>query len=223
MDQGPHSMFTGIVEDLGVVTFTKSSKGVQLISVRSSVAADCAKLGDSVALNGVCLTIVATDHDCITVEAVPETLRLTNLGDLEVHSRINIERPLTLGDAFGGHFVQGHIDTTVSLLDREPDGGSEILRFTTPAAFSKHVVAKGFVALDGVSLTVVEQDEHSFAIALIPHTKKSVTLGNAPVGYQANFEADILAKYDRSQDPHRVLAPSIDQLRSAGFALDETR
>ena len=105
MYHGPHSMFTGIVEDHCVVTFTKSRKGVQLISVRSSVAADCAKLGDSVALNGVCLTIVATAQDCITVEAVPETLRLTNLGDLEVHSRINIERPLALGDALGGHFV----------------------------------------------------------------------------------------------------------------------
>ena len=223
MAQGPHRMFTGIVEDLGVVTFTKIRKGVQLISVRSSVAADCAKLGDSVAINGVCLTIVATDHDCITVEAVPETLRLTNLGDLKVHSKVNIERPLAFGDAIGGHFVQGHIDTTVSLLDRRPDGGAELVRFTTPATFTKQIVSKGFVALDGVSLTVIEPDRDSFAISLIPHTKKSVTLGSAPVGYRANFEADIVAKYGGSPNPHGALTPSIDQLRSAGFALDENR
>ena len=216
-------MFTGIVEDLGVVTHTISTKGVQRITIRSSVAACCTRLGDSVALNGVCLTIVSAENDCITVEAVPETLRHTNLGDLEVHSKINVERPLTMGDSLGGHFVQGHVDTTVSLIDRIPDGGSELLRFTKPAAFAKHVVAKGFVALDGVSLTVVNPDTDSFSIALIPHTRQSVTLGSALAGYRANFEADILSKYGRAADPYAVLAPSIDQLRAAGFALGETR
>jgi riboflavin synthase len=216
-------MFTGIVEDLGVVTHTRITKGVQRITVRSSVAADCARLGNSVALNGVCLTIVATEKDCITVEAVPETLRLTNLGDLAVQSKINVERPLAMGDTLGGHFVQGHVDTTVSLIDRTPDGGSEMLRFTKPEAFAKHVVAKGFVALDGVSLTVVNPATDSFSIALIPHTRQSVTLGSALAGYRANFEADILSKYGRSPDPSATLAPSIDLLRGAGFPLDETR
>lgn len=216
-------MFTGIVEDLGCVVLVQDTEGLRRFTLRSNVCADGVCVGDSLAVNGVCLTAVHVAASEISVEAIPETLRLTNLGQLAVESPVNLERPLAFGDRMGGHYVQGHVDATAELIDRQPDGDSEVVRFAVPSVLMRYIVSKGFVALDGVSLTVVEPLDATFAVALIPHTLRSVTLGSAPVGYRANLEVDILAKYGRVPKREEESGPSIDQLRAAGYKLDETR
>jgi riboflavin synthase len=216
-------MFTGIVEDLGRVVRVQDAAGLRRFTLWSDLCADGVRVGDSVAVNGVCLTAVLVAANEISVEAIPETLRLTNLGQLAVDSPVNLERPLAYGDRMGGHYVQGHVDATAKLIERQPDGDSEVVRFAVPPDLGRYIVSKGFVALDGVSLTVVEPHEATFAVALIPHTMRSVTLGAAPVGYLANLEVDILAKYGRVPEPGQESGPTIEQLRAAGYKLDETR
>jgi len=216
-------MFTGIVEDLGRVVRVEDAEGLRRFTLQSDVCADGVRVGDSIAVNGACLTAVNVANSEISVEAVPETLRLTNLGQLAVDSLVNLERPLAYGDRMGGHYVQGHVDATAELIERRPDGNSEVVRFAVPPDLMRYIVSKGFVALDGVSLTVVDPCEATFAVALIPHTIRSVTLGTAPVGYRANLEVDILAKYGRLPEPEKASSPSIAQLRAAGYTLDKTR
>ena len=216
-------MFTGIVEDLGRVVRLEDAAGLRRFTLRSDVCADGVRVGDSIAVNGACLTAVNVSNNQISVEAIPETLRLTNLGQLAVDSPVNLERPLAYGDRMGGHYVQGHVDATAELIERQPDGDSEVVRFAAPTHLMGYIVSKGFVALDGVSLTVVDPHDATFAVALIPHTLRSVTLGAAPVGYRANLEADVLAKYGRVPEPEKVGSPSIAGLRAAGYRLDETR
>ena len=216
-------MFTGIVEDLGRVVRIQDAEGLRRFTLRSDVCADGVDVGDSIAVNGACLTAVNVADSEISVEAIPETLRLTNLGQLAVHSPVNLERPLAYGDRMGGHYVQGHVDATAELIERQPDGDSEVVRFAVPLDLMRYIVSKGFVALDGVSLTVVDPREATFAVALIPHTLRSVTLGAAPIGYRANLEVDILAKYGRVPESEVGSGPSIAQLRAAGYRLDDTR
>ena len=216
-------MFTGIVEDLGRVVRLEDAEGLRRFTIRSDICADGVRVGDSIAVNGACLTAVNVTNNEISVEAIPETLRLTNLGQLAVDSPVNLERPLAYGDRMGGHYVQGHVDATAELIERQPDGDSEVVRFAVPPDLMRYIVSKGFVALDGASLTVVDPREATFAVALIPHTLRSVTLGQAPIGYRANLEVDILAKYGRVPEPDKASSPSIAQLRAAGYRLDETR
>jgi riboflavin synthase len=188
-------MFTGIVEGLGAVVETGSRAGVHRLVVAAPVLSDGLAIGDSVAVNGVCLTAVQIEADRMTVEVVPETLRRTNLGSLDVGDAVNVERSLPADGRFGGHVVQGHVDATCTITKREPDGASELVTFTLPPEHAVQVVSKGFVALDGVSLTVVDVSAAEFRVALIPHTRALVTLGSAPPGYCANLEVDVLAKY----------------------------
>ncbi len=212
-------MFTGIVEDLGEVVGTMPDANPHRLVVKSPVLADGVAAGDSVAINGVCLTVVAVDDDRMTAEVVPETLRRTNLGALNEGDPVNVERSLPADGRFGGHIVQGHVDGRCTLTARKPDGASDLLTFELPPEHAAHVVAKGFVALDGVSLTVVDATADAFSIALIPHTSAKVTLGTAPDGYGANLEVDVLAKYverimhtaQSSDDVSRA------QLEAAGF------
>ena len=216
-------MFTGIVEDLGQVVRLEDTDGLRRFTLRSDVCAEGVHIGDSIAVNGACLTAVYLAANEISVEAIPETLRLTNLGRLDVKSSVNLERPLAYGDRMGGHYVQGHVDATAELIERLPDGDSEVVRFAVPPDLMRYIVSKGFVALDGVSLTVVDPRDATFAVALIPHTIRSVTLGTAAIGYRANLEVDILAKYGRAPEPKETGGPSIAQLRAAGYRLDATR
>ncbi len=188
-------MFTGIVEALGEVVEVDSGGAVHRLVVTAPVLSDGVAIGDSVAVNGVCLTAVQIDGDRMTVEVVPETLRRTNLGDLDVGDVVNVERSLPANGRFGGHIVQGHVDGTCTITSRQPDGASELVTFNLPPEHAAQVVPKGFVALDGVSLTVVDASTEEFRVALIPHTRAMVTLGSAGVGYRANLEVDVLAKY----------------------------
>ena len=184
-------MFTGIVQEMGEVL---ALEGGRLVMRASVVGARC-RIGDSVAVNGTCLTVVDREGDSFVVEMVPETLRRTNLGLLRVGDRVDLEGAMAAGEPLGGHFVQGHVEAAVAILAKREEGNSAIYLLSLPAPLSPFVVAKGFVALDGVSLTVVECGAGSFSIALIPHTRQHTVLGQKGPGDLVNLETDILGRY----------------------------
>jgi riboflavin synthase len=158
---------------------------------------DPLKLGESIAIRGCCLTVIAARGEVFDVQAGPETLACTTLGDREAGDRVNLERALAVGDRLGGHFVQGHVDTTAVLRERRPEGEWEFLTFSIESTWAELMVSKGSVAVDGVSLTLVDVGHDRFSVMLIPHTSAVTTLGTTAVGERVNIEVDILAKYVR--------------------------
>ena len=188
-------MFTGIVEEVGRVAQVEHRGSLTTLTTESKLAHEGAQIGDSIAVNGVCLTVVAIEGARLTFEAVPETLRKTNLGGLEAGSPVNLERAVSAGRPMGGHYVQGHVDSTLELRSRRPDGDAVEVWLDAPAALMRYVVPKGFVTVDGASLTVVETDAAGFSVTLVPHTQDNVTFGKAAPGYVANLEVDVMAKY----------------------------
>ena len=189
-------MFTGLVEGLGAVAgVTPEGPGVRLsIAPPPAMTSGCA-LGDSIAINGCCLTVVAIAESHWEFQAGPETLMRTNLGELKAGARVNLERSLPVNGRLGGHFVQGHVDGlgTVDLVDRS--GEWVTMWFRVPAELARQMVSKGSIAVDGVSLTVVDVEPERFSVALIPHTLEVTTLGSRSAGTTVNIETDILAKY----------------------------
>ncbi|MEV4759893.1 riboflavin synthase [Micromonospora sp. NPDC049559] len=189
-------MFTGIVEELGeVVRLTGTSGDSALVAVRGPVVTSDARHGDSIAVNGVCLTVVDVDGDVFTADVMGETLRRSSLGVLRPGDPVNLERAATLGSRLGGHLVQGHVDGVGEILGREPAELWETVRFSLPPALARYVVEKGSITVDGVSLTVVEATGTSLSVGLIPTTLKLTTLGHKGVGDPVNLEVDVLAKY----------------------------
>ena len=194
-------MFTGLVEALGRVgRVVEESPGRRLSLAWPVTASDSGpepglELGESVAINGCCLTVVAADGPTFDVQAGPETLLRTNLGGLRAGDPVNLERALRVGDRLGGHFVQGHVDTTAVLRDRRPEGEWEFLAFTIDPAWTPLLVDKGSIAVDGVSLTLVDVASDAFSVMLIPHTLAATTLGSLRPGGRVNIETDILAKH----------------------------
>lgn len=188
-------MFTGIVEEVGRVFAVMHRGTLTRLTTESAQAHEGAQIGDSIGVNGVCLTVVELDGAKMTFEAVPETLRKTNLGALEVGSPVNLERAVSAGRPMGGHYVQGHVDGTLQVRSAAPDGEGIEVFFDAPAELMRYVVPKGFVTVDGASLTVVETDERGFSVTLVPHTQDNVTFGRAAPGYVANLEVDVMAKY----------------------------
>ena len=188
-------MFTGLVETMGeIVQLIDESPGKRL-RIRSEMIASDAAMGDSVCINGCCLTVIALDGDVLDFEAGEETLSRTNLGQLDEGDRVNLERSLAVGSRLGGHYVSGHIDALGELIERTEDPPWANLRFRLPRHLASQVASKGSIAIDGISLTVVDADEDSFSVALIPHTLSVTTLGQRGIGDQVNLETDILAKY----------------------------
>ena len=177
-------MFTGLVREVGTV---RSMQGGRLV-VETTIAAE---LGDSIAVDGVCLTVVANDTGTLAFDAVPETLSRTSLGALAPGSGVNLEPALRVGDALGGHYVQGHVDG-VGTFRGVADG---LHWFDAPPDIVRYVVGKGSIAVQGTSLTVARTDDSGFAVALIPHTLEATTLGRLEPGARVNLEADVLAKY----------------------------
>ena len=209
-------MFTGIVEELGTITHLERRAGATELTARGEVVHEGTLVGDSINLNGVCLTVVRIDGPSLTFEAVPETLRRTNLGDLEVGHAVNLERAVGGGRTFGGHYVQGHVDGVIRVTGIELDGEAKTYRFEAEdPALLRYVVEKGYVTIDGVSLTVVSVDERGFTITLIPHTQQVVTLGRAQPSYRANFEADVTAKY-----VERLVGPRLAALEAKVAKID---
>jgi riboflavin synthase len=188
-------MFTGLVETTGTIGAVVDQPPGRRLSIQAGIAARDAKIGDSICINGCCLTVIAIDGEQLDFEAGEETLSRTNLGHLRFGSIVNLERSLAVGDRLGGHYVTGHVDGQGNLIQRREDSPWAHLRFRLPRSLASQVAAKGSIAIDGVSLTVVEVDEDSFSVALIPHTLSSTTLGKLRVGDSVNLETDVLAKY----------------------------
>ena len=189
-------MFTGLVEDVGTVARVEPREGTALIDVRpAALPVGELSLGDSVAIDGVCLTVTARGTGVFSVTAVDETLRRTTLGELAVGHPVHLERALRMGDRLGGHLVQGHVDGVATIAQKTSAGDNLELVFRAPPPLLRYVVEKGSIAVDGVSLTVVRADDYSFAVALIPHTVAVTALGRKEVGGRVNLEVDMIAKY----------------------------
>jgi riboflavin synthase len=184
-------MFTGLVREVGTVA---SMEGGRLM-IQAPETARGAQLGDSVAIDGVCLTVVACVDSTLSFDAVPETLARTALGTLDQGSRVNLEPALRAGDALGGHYVQGHVDGVGSVQTVEPEGEGRRLRFEASPELLKYIVEKGSIAVQGTSLTVAAVDDTGFEVALIPHTLEATTLGELRPEQPVNLETDVLAKY----------------------------
>jgi len=184
-------MFTGIVEEVGTVL---THDPPRLVVGARAVLSDL-KVGDSIAVNGACLTVVHRDEEGFTVDVSPETRRRTNLGLLRPGDRVNLERAVPAGGRLGGHLVQGHVEATARILSVEPDGEAVNVRFSVPPGLSRYIVPKGFIAVDGVSLTVIDADNETFSVMLIPFTRQHTALGGKGPGDLVNIETDIIGRY----------------------------
>jgi riboflavin synthase len=208
-------LFTGIVEELGRASQVLPDK---LTVTARKVLAGMA-IGDSMAVNGACLTIIQLGPDSFTVEVVPETLRRTSLGLLRPGDDVNLERPLQMGGRLGGHLVQGHVDGTGKVASLRGEGTAVLMKFAAPREIARYVVVKGFIAIDGVSLTVVERDEASFTVEVITHTRQNTTLGRRKPGDPVNLEVDIIAKYVEALAQSPGKGVTAEFLQEHGFAL----
>jgi riboflavin synthase len=189
-------MFTGIVEELGEVVYLTDAGGDSaVIAVRGPVVTSDAQHGDSISVNGVCLTVIDNVDGVFTADVMGESLRRSSLGALRPGSPVNLERAATVGTRLGGHLVQGHVDGVGRIIAREPADEWEVLRFELPAELGRYVVEKGSITVDGVSLTVMEVTDDSFSVGLIPTTLKMTVLGAKAIGDPVNLEVDVIAKY----------------------------
>lgn len=187
-------MFTGIVEEVGQVAELKEHR----LTVHATKVIEGTRLGDSIAVDGACLTVVELQEGEFSVDLAPETLRRTSFGNLKAGDRINLERPLAVSDRLGGHIVQGHVDGTGRITSIRPEADCVIIRITSPKRLMSYIVEKGFVAVDGISLTVVKRGASSFTLSVIPYTLENTNLKGKRVGDRVNLEVDIVAKYVES-------------------------
>jgi riboflavin synthase len=185
-------VFTGIVEELGTVESVEPLNGSTRVTISGPLVSSDARHGDSISVNGVCLTVVEVSGERFTVDVVHETLRRSSLNGLSAGDRVNLERAMALGERLGGHIVQGHVDATGTVRSAEADG---VTRFDLPERLSHYLVEKGSITVDGVSLTVVGAGAGWFSVALIPTTKQLTTLGLRRPGDEVNIEVDVLAKH----------------------------
>lgn len=188
-------MFTGLIEEVGTVTSTRERKRRKQLQIVAPRIAKEIRTGESVALNGCCLTLSTHRGDQLTFDLLEETLARTNLKMLKRNSSVNLERALRGDGRLGGHFVQGHVDCTSRIISFEQIGGDYRLAVELPAEFARYVACKGSIAIDGISLTIAEVSAQSFAVWIIPHTKRHTNLSRVEAGILVNLEFDILAKY----------------------------
>lgn len=205
-------MFTGIVEEVGRV----SSATAGSLTIAAGVVLQGIGLGDSINVNGVCLTVTSFDDSVFTVGLMAETLNKTNLGRLAIGARVNLERAMILGGRLGGHLVQGHIDTTGNVVAIRRDGEAMVIGFETAPDIMYYIVEKGFIAVDGISLTVTTRDDTSFQVSVVDFTRRQTTLGDRRAGDQVNLEVDIIAKYVEQSQTRRG-GITVDFLAEHGF------
>ncbi len=207
-------MFTGITEELGKVSQVQPNR----LTVKAYKVLEGMGIGDSVSVSGICLTITSLGSDYFTVDMMPETIRRTTFGLLRVGDEVNLERALKLSGRLGGHLVQGHIDSTGKIINIKPEGEAAIVRIEAPREVMHYVVVKGFIAIDGISLTIVEKQETWFSISLIPLTRQMTTFKKRRVGDMVNLEVDIIAKYVEAlaQGP-AAKGITVDFLQEHGF------
>ena len=216
-------MFTGLVQDVGTVERIQPG-AMTVLWIRTNLGASDFVPGESISVSGACLTVVEREAERFRVDAAPETLRRTTLGELRAGSRVNLERALRMGDRLGGHLVLGHVDAVLPLLSRHTEGGSLVLEVGLTPELAPFFIEKGSVTLDGVSLTVNLVDDARFSVQLIPETQARTTLADRAVGERYNVEADVIGKYvARLHAAHarpKGGGLSEDVLRAAGFGLD---
>jgi riboflavin synthase len=203
-------MFTGIVEEIGTVKETSR----ECLAFEAHNVLEGMKIGDSIAVNGVCLTVVSLENHAFSVNVMPETLRCTNLGGLYYGDQVNLERALLLGGRLGGHLVLGHVDETGEVLDVTSE---EIVRISAPDKLTPYIVNRGFIAVDGVSLTIADLDDFFFVVSLVTHTRENTTLGKKRSGDIVNLEVDILAKYVEKLKEPKGRRLNAEFLREYGF------
>jgi riboflavin synthase len=214
-------MFTGLIQDVGVVERVSTGAATD-VWVRTALGAGSFALGESIAVDGTCLTVVERTDATFRVQAGPETLRRTTLGMLRPGSRVHLERALRLSDRLGGHLVLGHVDAVCTVLSNRPEGGAVVLDVSLPDEVAPFFIEKGSVALDGVSLTVNRLGPQDFSVALIPETQARTTLGHKSAGTRVNVEADVIGKYmARLVRPSPSGGLSLDVLRAKGFGVAE--
>lgn len=215
-------MFTGIIEEVGIIQTTQTHAQGGKITILAKTITNDIKLGDSVAINGVCLTVTDFSSKALSFDVSEETLKLTTLGHLKAGTKVNLERALRLSDRLGGHIVQGHVDAKGEFLTRQQVGESFIMRFSFPKEISHYICKKGSIAVEGISLTVANLTDFSFEIAVVPHTAKMTTLNTLSSGDKVNLEVDILAKYIErmlTKDSTKVEKTSltIEKLKDLGY------
>lgn len=215
-------MFTGLIEDVGTVRRLEKQGMAGRITVATKLPLESIALGDSVAVNGACLTAVAKSGNELTFDASPETLARTTLGTLGIGTPVNLERALRLGDRLGGHIVTGHVDFIATVSERNDIAGNRVFAFRIPDEFSSYLVAKGSVTIDGISLTVNTVSDTGFSVNIIPHTGSMTTLSGINPRAQVNIETDILGKYierllSRGSIPREEGGLTLELLAKSGF------
>ncbi len=210
------SMFTGIVQEIGTIASLPAGGLV----VNAGQILEGVQLGGSIAVNGVCQTVTGFTDTSFTVDVMPETLKRTNLGSLKIGDRVNLERPLGLGGEIGGHLVQGHIDDTGELASLNREGDAMIMRFRAPGELMPYIVTKGFIAVDGTSLTVVDKDAATFSVSIVGFTRDNTILTDRRIGDKVNLETDIIGKYVAEFTKKPVGGITADFLQEHGFTVN---
>jgi riboflavin synthase len=207
-------LFTGIVEELGKVSLIRTDR----LTVKAAKVLEDVELGASIAVNGTCLTVTDFTANSFSVGIQPETLRRTNLGFLKVDNDVNLERALKLGGRLGGHLVQGHIDDTGKIVSIRPEQKSKLMTVSVPHPLLRYMAVKGFIAVDGLSLTIAEMGADSFTVSLVEFTQNATTIAKKKVGDAVNLEVDIIAKYVEALQSHTKEGITFDFLAEHGFA-----
>lgn len=212
-------MFTGIVEELGSVKALRREGGSARLTLSAKTVLSGTVLGDSISVNGVCLTVVDMTAAEFSADVAVETLNVTNLGDLKIGARVNLERALQLSARIGGHLVSGHVDAVGRIRSKREEGNGWRIFIDAPESILRYVIRKGSIAVDGISLTVADTDSTGFSVAMIPHTAKLTTLGYKTAGDSVNLEVDIIGKYVERLLSGRVEnGVSLELLKKSGFA-----
>lgn len=215
-------MFTGIIEEIGSIQKIKHGSRSVVLEVRAKKVLEDMKVGDSVATNGVCLTVVSFNNQSFCADVMPETMQRSNLGDLHVGDSVNLERALCLNGRLGGHIVTGHVDGLGKIAAREKDANAIRLTVSAPANLLRYIVEKGSITIDGISLTVVAVTDSGFTVSIIPHTQGETTLAKKKIGDSVNLENDVIAKYvEKLMRPAAVgMADTAPTQPKSGLTLD---
>ncbi len=216
-------MFTGIIEEIGVVDSVSVEQSSGSLGIKAGAILDDCRLGDSIAVNGVCLTICRQEQQVLYFDVSPETFRRSNLGTLQRGDQVNLERAMAANGRFGGHLVSGHIDGTGKITSRIREANAVLFTFSTPLDISRFTVEKGSIAVDGISLTITGCDRESFSVAVVPHTLQQTILGNKQPGQTVNLEIDQVAKYiyafmQAEKAPREESSINENFLKKHGFA-----
>lgn len=213
-------MFTGIIEEIGVLKERRDGSHSCTLTVRCEKVLEGTKIGDSIAVNGTCLTVTKLNADSFDVDVTPETMRRTAFSIVRVGSKLNLERALRIGDRLGGHLVSGHVDFVGKLIKKEQEGNAVNLTFSVPEQWMKYILAKGSIAIDGVSLTIAKKQSNSFFVSLIPHTGEMTILLLKQIGDPVNIECDCIGKYIEQLIGHNTsssIGVTMDTLIAGGY------